>query len=180
MILIVSRDQVDFCPTFELQMSKRNDFSYIAYIHTPPSMGVKRKRLDGAAITAGGLSEATSGPPTTIYKTGREVRDALQTGSKHGKMQGETSCTNHDQADAEISSSALVSFGTQIRVPHSKLPVPINHANVVLAQHYIGLSPGLDEIFKAWKSATEVRELRTACQWGSDTDATPVLTAQGA
>jgi hypothetical protein len=27
---------------------------------------------------------------------------------------------------------------------------------VVLAQHYIGLSPSVDEVFKAWKSATEV------------------------
>jgi hypothetical protein len=63
------------------------------------------------------------------------------------------------QADTILRFLALVSFDTQIRVPHSKLPVPINHPNVVLAQHYIGLSPGLDEIFKAWKSATEVREL---------------------
>lgn len=52
---------------------------------------------------------------------------------------------------------ALNAINNQIRIPHSQQPVAITHPNVVLVQHYLALSPRLDEVFHVWKSAVEVR-----------------------
>lgn len=40
---------------------------------------------------------------------------------------------------------------------HSDLPLPITHQTVVLLQHYIQVSPTVDEIFDAWRNGDRSR-----------------------
>lgn len=52
--------------------------------------------------------------------------------------------------------AALVSFHQQILTPYSSLPLAISHTTVLILQHYLDVSPTVDEIFAAWKAADEV------------------------
>jgi hypothetical protein len=47
-------------------------------------MGTKRKR--GDALPQDGTSDASPAISTVTYKSGKEIRDALQTGTKLGEL----------------------------------------------------------------------------------------------
>lgn len=57
------------------------------------------------------------------------------------------------QANARL---AFIAFHQQIVTPHSQLPLPITHQSVLIIQHYLALSPNLEEVFKSWSTAFDV------------------------
>ncbi|CAK9785304.1 hypothetical protein CC85DRAFT_206078 [Cutaneotrichosporon oleaginosum] len=95
-------------------------------------MAPKRKRGDEVARSDVVHRPA---PGTKSFPTGRAVRDGLTTGTRQ----------------------ALVSFHQQILTPYSSLPLAISHATVLILQHYLDVSPTVDEIFAAWKAADEAK-----------------------
>ncbi|KAL7418746.1 hypothetical protein Q5752_006429 [Cryptotrichosporon argae] len=74
------------------------------------------------------------------YKTGAAVRDGLATGTRQ----------------------AIVSLQQQILTLTSSLPLPISHATIVILQHYLEVSPTVEEVFAAWRKADEVRDDKLA------------------
>ncbi|BEJ10826.1 hypothetical protein CspHIS471_0102480 [Cutaneotrichosporon sp. HIS471] len=95
-------------------------------------MAPKRKR--GDEIVRNDVVHRPA-PGTKSFPTGRAVRDGLETGTRQ----------------------ALVSFHQQILTPYSNLPLTISHATVLILQHYLDVSPTVDEIFAAWKAADEAK-----------------------
>ncbi|KAJ9109209.1 hypothetical protein QFC21_000538 [Naganishia friedmannii] len=94
----------------------------------------KRKRSDRADDRQ--IGNAGTRTVYKTYKTGKEIQTAVEFGSKE----------------------SLNAINHQIRIPHSQQPVAITHPNVVLVQHYLALSPRLDEVFHVWKIAAERKD----------------------
>ena len=54
--------------------------------------------------------------------------------------------------------TAFIALHQQIVTPHSQLPLPITHQSVLIIQHYLALSPNLEEVFKSWSTAFDVSD----------------------
>lgn len=109
-------------------------------------MASKRKRSDVEVLAVGTTPTITGSQSTRTFKSAKEIKDAI------------LSC----------SSTSLSSVNQQLRIPFSRLPVPISHANVVLAQNYLALDPTLNEVLRAWKRASGISSLEGASHAGSN------------
>ena len=52
---------------------------------------------------------------------------------------------------------ALISFSRQIHTAHSALPLTISHPSAIIIQHYIDVSPSLDEVFSSWREGDKYK-----------------------